>query len=149
MVTTISRLFSCLVIAVSLIACNAPPSGSPPGGSSLYDDIGGMPVIEQIVDHFIQQIGRDQAILKHFADTDIERFRRQLIAQLCVESGGPCEYTGDSMTDVHTGMRITEGEFNRTVDLLVAAMTEAGLSTPQQNRLLRRLAPMRGDIIYR
>ena len=116
---------------------------------SLYDELGGMPVIEKITDHFIEEISFDQQIVKHFKESDIDRFREKLIEQLCNVSGGPCEYTGDSMVDVHTKMNITESEFNRTVDLLINAMNKAGVAHRTQNKLLARLAPMRGDIIYR
>ncbi len=116
---------------------------------SLYDELGGMPVIEKITDNFIEEISFDQQIVKHFKESDIDRFREKLNEQLCNVSGGPCEYTGDSMVDVHTKMNITEAEFNRTVDLLISAMNKAGVAHRTQNKLLARLAPMRGDIIYR
>lgn len=115
---------------------------------SLFNDIGGMPVIETIVDNFIDEIGNDKIVLAHFAESDIDRFGEKLIEQLCMETGGPCQYTGDTMQQVHAGMHISESEFNRTVDLLVSAMTRAGVSHPLQNRVLKRLAPMREDIIY-
>lgn len=116
---------------------------------SLYDELGGMPGIEKITDNFIEEIGFDQQIVRHFAETKIERFREKFIEQICAESGGPCQYSGDSMVDVHTKMNITEAEFNRTVDLLINAMNKAGVAHATQNRLLAKLAPMRGDIIYR
>lgn len=122
---------------------------STPGSATLYDELGGMPVIEKITDNFIDEISFDPQIVAHFKDTKIERFREKLIEQLCNVSGGPCEYSGDKMTDVHTKMNITEAEFNRTVDLLINAMTRAGVAHPTQNKLLARLAPMRSDIIYR
>lgn len=116
---------------------------------TLYDELGGMPVIERITDNFIEEIGFDPRILKHFQDTKIERFREKFIEQICFDTGGPCTYSGDSMVHVHTKMQITEGEFNRTVDLLINAMTRAGVPHRSQNKLLAKLAPMRGDIIYR
>lgn len=116
--------------------------------ATLYDELGGMPVIEKITDNFINEISFDQQIAAHFRETKIDRFREKLIEQLCNVSGGPCEYTGDSMLDVHQKMDITEGEFNRTVDLLINAMNQAGVAHRTQNKLIARLAPMRPDIIY-
>lgn len=116
---------------------------------SLYDELGGMPGIEKITDHFIDEISFDPQIVKHFKESNIDRFRAKLIEQICVEAGGPCTYTGDDMVQVHTRMNITEAEFNRTVDLLINAMNRAGVAHRTQNKLLARLAPMRSDIIYR
>ena len=132
-----------LATAMTLSGCQLLNSSS-----TLYDDLGGMPVIEKITDNFINEISYDQQIAQHFKDTKIERFREKLIEQLCNVSDGPCQYSGDSMLDVHQKMNITETEFNRTVDLLVNAMNQAGVPHRVQNRLLARLAPMRPDIIY-
>ena len=115
---------------------------------SLYDQLGGQPAIEKIVDNFIEEISFDPQIVTHFKDTNIDRLRTKLIEKLCNVSGGPCEYTGDSMEQVHHKMNITEAEFNRTVDLLINAMNKAGVNLRTQNRLLARLAPLREDIIY-
>ncbi len=114
-----------------------------------YQELGGKEGVEKIVDNFINEISFDQKIVKFFEGTDITRLREKLIEQFCHESGGPCEYTGDSMKDVHAGMQITKAEFNRVVELLQAAMDDAGTPQTAQNRLIRSLAPMRPDIIHR
>ena len=114
-----------------------------------YQELGGKEGVEEIVDNFINEISFDKDIVKFFEGTDINRLREKLIEQFCHESGGPCEYTGDSMKDVHAGMQITKGEFNRVVELLQAAMDDAGTPQTAQNRLIRSLAPMRPDIIHR
>ncbi len=113
-----------------------------------YQELGGKAGVEKIVDNFINEISFDQNIVKFFEGTDIKRLREKLIEQFCHESGGPCEYTGDSMKDVHAGMDITKAEFNRVVELLQAAMDDAGTPQTAQNRLIRSLAPMRPDIIH-
>ena len=68
---------------------------------------------------------------------------------MCLISGGPCQYTGDTMQQVHAGMNVTEADFNALVDLLVNAMSRASIAHTTQNKLLARLVPMRKDIIYR
>ena len=119
------------------------------GASTLYDDLGGKEGVAVVVDGFINQISYDQDIVKFFAKTDIKRLRSKLEEQFCMVSDGPCEYTGDSMEDVHTGMQISTGQFNRVVELLQKAMTDAKVPYTVQNRLIERLAPMRSGIIHR
>jgi hemoglobin len=116
--------------------------------STLYDDLGGKPVIERITGNFIREIGYDPQIVTHFEESDLDRFYEKMVEHLCEISGGPCEYTGDSMLESHQGMNISEAEFNRTVDLLINAMDKADVPKRLQNRLLARLAPLREDIIY-
>ncbi|NLQ16930.1 group 1 truncated hemoglobin [Marinomonas sp. M1K-6] len=136
---------SLLAFSVFLVACAA-PSKAP---QSLYDEMGGKPTAEAITDHFINEISFNETIYRYFEKTNITRFREKFIEHICVTTGGPCAYTGDTMLRVHQGQNINEADFNLTVDLLVNAMKKAGLTYPQQNRMLKMLAPMRGDIVYK
>lgn len=125
------------------------PSAVQPLDDSLYLALGGKPGIGRIVEGLLINIADDERIVEHFVDADIDRLYQKLVEQICVESGGPCEYTGDSMEDSHAGMEITEGDFNALVEGLIVAMDEEQVQVTAQNRLLSRLAAMRGAIIYR
>ncbi len=70
-----------------------------------------------------------------------------IAAQLCVVTGGPCEYEGVSMKDAHADLRIRRSDFNVLVELLQDAMDAEGIPFAQQSRLLALLAPMHRDII--
>ena len=94
-------------------------------------------------------IAKDPRIVGHFANVDITLLRDKLVQQLCVETGGPCQRSGDSMEEVHKGLKLTRSDFNALVEDLIAAMDTQGVPVPVQNRLLARLAPMRGQIIER
>lgn len=140
---TIRNQIYCFALLAALTACQTTASDS-----ALFNELGGMEGITRITDNFIYEIGFDRDIVKHFEKTDLDRFREKFIEQLCEVSGGPCQYTGDTMLQVHTKMNITEAEFNQTVDLLISAMNNSGITQATQNRLLARLAPTRPDIIY-
>lgn len=114
---------------------------------TLYMSLGGQETINKIVENFIEEIGNDEKIFPFFEDTKIERFSDKLSEQLCQITGGPCQYTGDSMSDSHANMGITEESFNHTVELLINAMSRAKVSHRLQNKILKRLAPMREDIL--
>jgi hemoglobin len=136
-----------LIIALPLLlaACAA----TPPKDDSLFQALGGKTGIEGIVGEFIFRLGQDSRVAHHFAKTDLDRLRDKLVEQFCAESGGGCTYTGDTMEKVHTNMKINEAQFNAVVEDLQAAMTARSVPAPVQNRLLRRLAPMRPGIIHR
>lgn len=136
-------------VAVSSFSVSLQASDANADQDSLYYDLGGQAGIEAIVDGFITEISFDQEIYPFFKDSNISRLREKLIEQFCMLSNGPCEYTGDSMQDVHRGMNITSGQFNRTVELLQASMDKNNISFPLQNRLIKLLAPMRPDIYKR
>ena len=115
----------------------------------LYQQLGSTVGIEKIVDGLLVEIERDQQIVHHFRDTEIERFRKLLIEQFCELSGGPCKYTGVSMQESHTGFNITQADFDNLVRHLMKVMTEQNISITAQNQLLGLLAPMYGDVVYR
>lgn len=123
--------------------------GCASSSSSLYAEMGGKDKVAQIVDNFIYEIEYNPTILPYFEGSDIARFREKLSEQICMVSGGPCSYSGDTMEQVHAGMDINEADFNLTVDLLINAMNKADVPHRLQNRLLAKLAPMRGDMLYK
>ena len=135
----------CLPLLLLLAAC----AQQAPRDDGLYRALGEEPGIVRIVEGMLLGSARDPRIARHFLDIDIERLREKLIEQLCFESGGPCLYTGDSMEESHKGLRLTPSDFNALVEHLQDAMEAEGVPTPAQNRLLARLAPMRGQVIDR
>ena len=116
---------------------------------STYQQLGGQPKIEEIVDNFITEIKFDPILYEFFKDSNINRFREKVSEHICLLTGGPCEYTGDNMEQVHTGMNISESEFNHTVDLFIVAMTKADVPYIVQNRILAVIIPTRNEMIYR
>ncbi|NMY15918.1 group 1 truncated hemoglobin [Pseudomonas sp. WS 5019] len=135
--------FLCLPLLLAACAQQAPRD------DGLYRALGAEPGIVRIVEGMLLGSARDPRIARHFLDIDIERLRDKLIEQLCFESGGPCVYTGDSMEESHKGLRLTPSDLNALVEHLQDAMEAEGVPTPAQNRLLARLAPMRGQVIDR
>lgn len=132
-----------LMLALLLSAC----AQQTPKDDRLYRDLGERPGITRIVEGMLLNIARDERIVERFRRIDIQRLRDKLIEQFCVEAGGPCVYTGDSMAESHKGQNVSRSDFNALVEDLIAAMDEQGISVPVQNRLIARLAPMRPDVI--
>ncbi len=136
---------SVLFLAVLLGACAQQPARD----DSLYRALGERPGITRIVEGTLLNIARDPRIVERFRKIDIQRLRNKLIEQFCVEAGGPCTYTGDSMAESHKGQNVSRSDFNALVEDLITAMEAQGVPVPAQNRLLARLAPMRGEVIER
>ncbi|MDO7596145.1 MAG: group 1 truncated hemoglobin [Pseudomonadota bacterium] len=137
------RLVTTICLLFLLVGCamQAPQN-------TLYDKLGGEAGVDGIVSGLIKQIGQDKQIFHYFADANISRFRTHLTTHLCAITDGPCQYTGDSMTDIHTGMKITEKDFNHLVDLLINAMNLEGIPHRILNQLIAKLVPLRVSIIY-
>ena len=134
-----------LVWLLGLAACVQQPARD----DSLYRALGEQAGITRIVEGMLLNIAGDRRIVRHFQDIDIQRLRDKLIEQFCVEAGGPCTYSGDSMEESHKGQQLTRSDFNALVENLQDAMAEQDVPMPAQNRLLARLAPMRAQVIER
>ncbi|WP_084649428.1 group I truncated hemoglobin [Saccharospirillum impatiens] len=136
------RLLTIIALIWLLAACSTTPTQP-----TLYERLGEQEGITTIVDNLLYEIGGNDTLLPFFAATNISRFREKLIEQLCQVSDGPCDYTGDSMAQVHAGMDLNDSHFNALVTDLVAAMDEAGVATGAQNDLLARLVPMYDEVM--
>lgn len=115
---------------------------------SIYDQIGGEEGLTKLVDTFIKKIGTDSTILPYFAKSSVQHFKQGFIAHMCEITNGPCQYKGDTMVDIHTGMNINEADFNRVVELLVEAMEDNHINYRNQNKILAKLAPLRLSLIH-
>ena len=132
--------------ALALAAC-APTQSSSTAADTLYSRLGGQPAIEAVVDQFIANVAADDRINARFANADIPRLNRMLVDQICEATGGPCTYTGADMRTAHTGMNITEAEFNALVEDLVAALDQFEVPEQEKSELLGALGGMKGDIV--
>jgi hemoglobin len=117
------------------------------GKGVLYEQLGGQAAIEKLVDVLVGEVSADKRINKLFAKTDIPYFKARLVEQLCQATGGPCVYTGLPMEQAHSGLKITNKEFDQFVEDLNRAMDIAGVGKPQQQQLIAILAPMRPQVV--
>lgn len=74
--------------------------------------------------------------------------RDQLVLQTCELIGGPCEYDGKSMVESHKDLNIKEREFYILVEYVQGAMRDVGLTYQQENRILKKLAPIKYETVY-
>lgn len=125
----------------------ANPCASAQAPKSLYDRLGGKEAITLVVDEFLVQVTADDRINAFFKDADAAKLRGHLIDQICMATGGPCEYTGRSMKESHAGMGVTEAHFNALVEDLVKALDKYKVPEKEKGELLGALAAMKGDIV--
>ena len=138
-----------LFLAVNLGAC-ASMSQETPKGPSLYRRLGGREGIALVVGDFTANMAGDPRVNIRFKDTkpaDLEKFKSNLADQICEATGGPCSYVGKDMKAAHKDMRITEDEWNATVENLVKALDKNNVQAQAKQELLGALGPMKKDIV--
>ncbi len=140
--TANARNFALLLALFLFFGCAAKPQPD-----ALYQELGAQLGIGRLVDAMIVEIKANPKVMVFFQDTQFDYFRERLIEDICVRSGGPCEYKGLSMAEAHSGMQIRESEFNYFVEDTQRAMQAIGLQTSTQNKLLALLARERSEVI--
>jgi len=133
--------------AIALCLLAALSGGAAAQEKSLYERLGGKDAIKAVVDELVTIVGADARINKKFAKTDMNRFKFELVEQVCAVTGGPCKYTGRDMKTAHKNMGVTEGEFNALVEDLVAALDKFHVGEKEKKELLGILAPLKPKIV--
>lgn len=114
---------------------------------AVYLGLGERGGIDRVVETFIVLLQADERVGNSLKDADIAHLKLKLAEQFCHVSGGPCDYTGKSMVEIHDGLNITSAQFYALVEDLQIAMQRNGVATPVQNKLLAKLAPMHRDVV--
>lgn len=119
------------------------------GTDTLYEDMGGKPGIDRLVDISVDNYLADDRIKATFDQSNMDRIRMELKDQFCQVAGGPCVYKGHNMVAAHKGLHLTNADFNALVEDLQAAMDSCGIAFATQNRFLARLAPYQHQVVTR
>jgi hemoglobin len=138
-----------VLIAVNLGAC-ASMGKDAPSAPSLYRRLGGREGIALVVGDFTATMAADTRVNERFKGMkppEVEKFKSNLADQICEATGGPCSYLGKDMKKAHEGMKITEAEWNATVDNLARALDKNNVSAQAKQELLGALGPMKKDIV--
>ena len=136
-----------VVVASSGLAACATPPPAPPPQASLYQRLRRQPAITAVVDDFVANVAADNRINHYFAHTNIPHLKMELVDQICQATGGPCTYTGRPMRVVHTGMHITDADFNALVQDLVKSLNKFNVPQQDQQQLLATLGSLKPDIV--
>ena len=120
--------------------------------SSLYHRLGGYDAIAAVTDDFIGRLAGDPQLHRFFTglSTDSQKKLRQHVVDfLCSATGGPCVYTGRDMKTSHTGLGITEADWDSSVKHLVATLDKFKVPEKEKNEVLGAISGLKGDIVGR
>ena len=123
------------------------PQAAPSSGTSLYTRLGGIDAIRAVVHDFVGRVAADERINAFFRGVDLPNLERLLSEQICVASGGPCQYTGRTMRAAHEGMNLTNAHFSALVEDLVSALDHFNVPSREKGDLLAALSAMKPDIV--
>jgi len=122
--TTLTRRLTVLALTfmASVMSISTFASEDEAAGPSLYERLGSMEGIAQIVDDTIVLHHKNPEISHFFEGIDDEQLGHHVTAFFAAGTGGPANYEGRDMTTTHASMDMTDAEFSSAVaDVLSAA----------------------------
>lgn len=134
-----------VIIVVSLLCLGCMMQPKP--GASLYQRIGGLPMLSRISNQTLDIVSKDPKTSRSFDGVKMKTLKESLTNFLCVKTGGDCVYEGETMQKSHADLHITTAEFEWMVDVLRERLDVNGVGTREKNELLKILAPMKRDVV--
>jgi len=100
----------------------------------LWDALGGEKVLTKVVDRFVDLITADPKVnytrdgRYPINDRVLKFSKRAALEFISAATGGPHTYSGKSIREIHTGMRISNQEFDAAVAHFQRALEENGVA---------------------
>jgi hemoglobin len=94
--------------------------------STLFEQLGGEPVLRSIVDRFVDRMFDDAMIGFFFRKANRQRIKDKEYELAAEHLGGGVKYTGRPLPQAHAPHAIMGGQFARRLELLRSTLIEAG-----------------------
>lgn len=120
---------------------------------AMWDRLGGEKVIKTIVSDFVDAASADPKVNLSrngkfpMNAVQLAAFKEKLVDLASAITGGPRQYTGKTMKQVHKGMGITDAEFDALVAHLKTALLRNGVKGEDLDIILAAINSTRGDIV--
>jgi hemoglobin len=114
--------------------------------------LGGYDALAAVTDDFLGRLATDPKEGRFFVglNTDSKtRVRQHVVDFLCVATGGPCKYTGRDMETAHTGLNITEEDWNISVKALGDTLNKFKVPAREQGEVVSAIAGLKSKIVGR
>lgn len=117
---------------------------------SLYERLGGYDTVSAVCNDLMIRLMSDVQLSRfwtHRGDDGLAREKQLMIDYLCAATGGPLYYRGRDMKQTHTGMHISDSDWDRFVDHLEAALEKFNVPAQETQAVLALIERTRGDMV--
>ncbi|HET9276593.1 MAG TPA: group 1 truncated hemoglobin [Flavitalea sp.] len=114
---------------------------------SLYQRLGEEPGLRKIVNDVLDKNLDNPRIGHYFKKVDMPKLKQLVFEFFSMGIGGPHLYTGRDMLTAHTGMNISDEDFESANEDTLLALDENGVGTAEKNEVIAILNSMKADVI--
>lgn len=115
--------------------------------ATLYERLGGESGIRKIANDVLDKNLRNPHIGHHFRNVDMDRLKQLVFEFFSMGTGGPHQYTGRDMLTAHTGLNISEKDFQLANNDTIEALEENGVGKTEINEVIAILNSMKGEVV--
>jgi hemoglobin len=148
------QFLATLLIALVAVVATVPSAlAAPPqqmGEKPLYTRLGGYDALVAVTQDFITGLATDPTLAKFFTglnDTSKARVESHVIDFLCKATGGPCIYTGQDMKTAHTGLHITDADWNVSAAHLTETLNKFKVPAKEQAEVMSAISGLKSQIV--
>ncbi|HEV2883888.1 MAG TPA: group 1 truncated hemoglobin [Pyrinomonadaceae bacterium] len=118
----------------------------------MYERLGGEAGLTRIVGDFLNQFFKHDRIQNPFVTRRHDaafhpELTRQWVAFVTQSTGGPRKYKGRTMHSSHAGLRISDTDFDTTIELMDESLSRAGVAPGDREQLLTIMRAQRVNIV--
>jgi len=119
---------------------------------TLYNRLGGSHAIAQVVDDFVDRLWVNEVLNANPKNKEAMGISKPALKYLateltCMATGGPQKYSGRGMKEVHSGLNISEKEWDAMVVDFKASLNKFNVPAKEQTELLEVVGGVKGDIV--
>ena len=114
---------------------------------SLYQRLGEEPGLRKIVNDVLDKNLNNPRIGHYFKKVDMPKLKQFVFEFFSMGIGGPHMYTGRDMRTAHTGMNISDEDFESANEDTLLALDENGVGPAEKNEVIAILNSMKADVI--
>ncbi|MEU6642009.1 group 1 truncated hemoglobin [Saccharomonospora sp. NPDC046836] len=115
--------------------------------TSIYEQIGGQDALIAVVDDFYKRVLDDPQLAGFFTGSNMSRLKGKQVEFFAQALGGPAEYSGQPMKDVHRGRGIQQEHFDLVAKYLTESLLAAGVPGETADAIIGAIAPLSSDIV--
>lgn len=139
-----------VVMAWTAAPAMAQDGPAPAKEKSLYERLGGYNALAAVTDEFLKRLAEDKQLARFLvglSDDSKKRLRQHVLNLLCQSTGGPCIYTGRDMRTAHTGLKITENDWDTSAKALVETLDKFKVAKKEKDEVLALVSTLKKDIV--
>jgi truncated hemoglobin YjbI len=128
---------------------------SPRPRGSLFQRVGGQPVIHAIMSGFVENLAKSPELARQnpYALARVQAnpasLAQQMAEYVCALTGGPCVYTGRSLRASHEHLRLTYADWAIGEAAFTEALRAQNLGPAERDELLALIGPTKSQIAQR